>query len=67
MAAGSIFLAPLADKIGRRFLILVCLIIAGLSICMWAVLWFITGVGVGGILVSSTYWQVNIQMRVGEA
>ena len=31
MAAGSIFLAPLADKIGRRLLILVCLVIAGLS------------------------------------
>lgn len=62
MAAGSIFLAPLADKIGRRFLILICLIIAGLSMSacalvqnhmMLAILRFITGVGVGGILASS--------------
>ena len=62
MAAGSIFLAPLADKIGRRFLILICLIIAGLSMSacgivqnhtMLAALRFITGIGVGGILASS--------------
>ncbi|MFH4043791.1 MFS transporter, partial [Acinetobacter baumannii] len=62
MAAGSIFLAPLADKIGRRLLILVCLVIAGLSmLCcalvqshgMLAALRFITGIGVGGILASS--------------
>ncbi|MEJ5037528.1 MFS transporter [Acinetobacter johnsonii] len=62
MAAGSIFLAPLADKIGRRFLILICLIIAGLSMSacglvqnhsMLVALRFITGVGVGGILASS--------------
>lgn len=62
MAAGSIFLAPLADKIGRRLLILVCLVIAGLSMSacalvnshsMLALLRFITGIGVGGILASS--------------
>lgn len=62
MAAGSIFLAPLADKIGRRLLILVCLAIAGLSMLacafvqshsMLAALRFITGIGVGGILASS--------------
>ena len=62
MAAGSIFLAPLADKIGRRFLILICLIVSGLSMSacalvqnhmMLAILRFITGVGVGGILASS--------------
>lgn len=62
MAAGSIFLAPLADKIGRRLLILVCLVIAGLSMLgcalvqshgMLAALRFITGIGVGGILASS--------------
>ncbi|WP_288450402.1 MFS transporter [uncultured Acinetobacter sp.] len=62
MAAGSIFLAPLADKIGRRFLILICLGISGLSMLacafvtshgMLAALRFITGIGVGGILASS--------------
>lgn len=62
MAAGSIFLAPFADKIGRRLLILVCLVIAGLSMSacalvnshsMLAFLRFITGIGVGGILASS--------------
>ncbi len=62
MAAGSIFLAPLADKIGRRLLIIVCLVIAGLSMLgcafvqshgMLAALRFITGIGVGGILASS--------------
>lgn len=54
MAAGSIFLAPLADKIGRRLLILVCLVIAGLSMLgcalvqshgMLAALRFITELG----------------------
>ncbi|WP_343594637.1 MFS transporter [Acinetobacter sp.] len=62
MAAGSIFLAPLADKIGRRLLILICLVIAGLSMLacafvqshtMLAALRFVTGIGVGGILASS--------------
>lgn len=62
MAAGSIFLAPLADKIGRRLLILICLAIAGISMLacglvhshsMLAALRFVTGVGVGGILASS--------------
>lgn len=62
MAAGSIFLAPLADKIGRRLLILICLAIAGISMLacglvhshsMLAALRFVTGIGVGGILASS--------------
>ena len=62
MAAGSIFLAPQADKIGRRLLILICLILSGLSMSacalvqdhtILAILRFITGVGVGGILASS--------------
>ena len=62
MAAGSILLAPQADKIGRRLLILICLIVSGLSMSacalvqnhfMLAILRFITGVGVGGILASS--------------
>lgn len=62
MAAGSIFLAPYADRIGRRRLILWCLGIASISmlVCAWvqshlvlAALRFITGIGVGGILASS--------------
>ena len=62
MAAGSILLAPQADKIGRRLLILICLIVSGLSMSacalvqnhfMLAILRFITGVGVGGILACS--------------
>ncbi|NAR77194.1 MFS transporter [Acinetobacter haemolyticus] len=62
MAAGSIFLAPFADKVGRRLLILSCLVISGLSMlaCAFvdnhntlALLRFITGIGVGGILASS--------------
>ena len=62
MAAGSIFLAPQADRIGRRLLILICLILSGLSMSacalvqdhtILAILRFITGVGVGGILASS--------------
>ncbi|WP_445115815.1 MFS transporter [Acinetobacter sp. WZC-1] len=62
MATGSILLAPYADKIGRRLLILICLAIAGLSMVacavvqshtLLAVLRFITGIGVGGILASS--------------
>lgn len=62
MAAGSIFLAPQADKIGRRPLMLICLVIAGISMLLCAItqshtvlalLRFITGVGIGGILASS--------------
>lgn len=74
MAAGSIFLAPLADKIGRRLLILVCLVIAGLSMLgcafvqshgMLAALRFITGIGVGASLRVVMYWQVNMPMLAG--
>lgn len=62
MAGGSIFLAPLADKFGRRKLILTCLAISAVSMLasaaaqshlMLAVFRFITGLGVGGILASS--------------
>ncbi|GAA5016216.1 MFS transporter [Acinetobacter puyangensis] len=62
MAGGSIFLAPLADRIGRRKLILTCLAIAAVSMlasaaassqAMLAIFRFITGLGVGGILASS--------------
>ncbi|KAA8731254.1 MFS transporter [Acinetobacter qingfengensis] len=62
MAGGSIFLAPFADKIGRRKLILTCLAIAAASMLasaeatshtMLAIFRFVTGLGVGGILASS--------------
>ena len=62
MGAGSLFLAPWADKIGRRPLILICLLISGLSMVAAAfaqtatqlgAMRFITGIGIGGILASS--------------
>lgn len=61
MALGSIFLSPLADKYGRRPLILCCLLVSGTSMVLaaWAqsafqlgILRLITGIGVGGILAS---------------
>ncbi|ALH95330.1 MFS transporter [Acinetobacter equi] len=62
MGAGSLFLAPWADKIGRRPLILLCLLISGLSMVaasfaqtamQLGLMRFITGIGIGGILASS--------------
>lgn len=62
MGAGSLFLAPWADKIGRRPLILLCLLICGISMIgsslvqnatQLGILRFITGLGIGGILASS--------------
>lgn len=62
MGAGSLFLAPWADKIGRRPLILLCLLICGVSMITSAFaqnatqlgfMRFITGLGIGGILASS--------------
>ncbi|WP_168384490.1 MFS transporter [Acinetobacter indicus] len=62
MGAGSLFLAPWADKIGRRPLILLCLLISGLSMIgasvvqnatQLGIMRFITGLGIGGILASS--------------
>ncbi len=62
MGAGSLFLAPWADKIGRRPLILLCLMISGISMIAAAfvqsatqlgIMRFITGLGIGGILASS--------------
>ena len=61
MALGSIFLAPLADIIGRRKLIMICLAIITVGMIATAsastirqllTLRFVTGVGVGGILAS---------------
>ena len=62
MAIGSLFIAPWADRFGRRPLILLCVSIAGLGMLassratspeMLGVLRLITGLGIGGILASS--------------
>jgi benzoate transport len=62
MAAGSLLLAPWADRLGRRPLILACLAIsgAGMLASAWsqtplqlAALRAVTGLGVGGILACS--------------
>lgn len=62
MAAGSLFIAPWADRIGRRPLILLCLAVAGtgmvlssfvVSVGQLAGLRVLTGLGVGGILACS--------------
>lgn len=59
MACGSLFIAPIADKVGRRTIILSCLLLSGItmlissqvtSYAQLGVLRFITGVGVGGLL-----------------
>lgn len=61
MAGGSVFVAPQADKYGRRTLVLVCLTIisVGMLLSAWstsfyqlAVLRVITGMGIGGMLAS---------------
>ena len=60
MAIGSLFIAPLADKIGRRTLTLYCLLLcasgmtfASFTQSMWqlAAMRLLTGLGIGGILV----------------
>ncbi|MBB2914235.1 benzoate transport [Streptosporangium becharense] len=62
MALGSLLLAPLADRIGRRALILACLGVAAAGMLLSAVsqnavqlglLRVLTGIGIGGILASS--------------
>jgi benzoate transport len=62
MAAGSMVLAPWADRIGRRPMILLCLSIASASMLLSSVsqsatqlglLRIVTGIGIGGILASS--------------
>ncbi|HSG20046.1 MAG TPA: MFS transporter, partial [Burkholderiaceae bacterium] len=56
MAAGSLFIAPVADRIGRRNIILLCLVIISLgmaasaltdSVTQLAVMRVITGLGIG--------------------
>ncbi|MCY1527723.1 4-hydroxybenzoate transporter PcaK [compost metagenome] len=62
MAIGSLFIAPWADRFGRRPLILLCVSIAGVGMLassrapspeMLAALRLLTGLGIGGILASS--------------
>ncbi|MGF0238826.1 MFS transporter [Rhodococcus sp. IEGM1300] len=62
MAAGSLFIAPWADRFGRRPLILLCLVISGIGMLLsslsqtplqLALLRGLTGLGIGGILASS--------------
>lgn len=62
MAGGSLFIAPWADKIGRRPTIVLCLVVAGIGMVLasfsqspiqLAVLRVLTGLGVGGILACS--------------
>jgi benzoate transport len=62
MAAGSLFIAPWADRIGRRPLILLCLVVSGVGMLLssmsqsptqLALLRGLTGLGIGGILASS--------------
>ena len=62
MAIGSLFIAPWADRFGRRPLILVCVGVAGSGMIassqatgpeMLAAFRFVTGLGIGGILASS--------------
>ncbi|MBA1273361.1 MFS transporter [Stutzerimonas azotifigens] len=62
MAGGSLFIAPWADRFGRRPLILFCLALSGTSMVMAAysqsptqlgLLRMVTGLGIGGILASS--------------
>ncbi|AZD01880.1 MFS transporter [Pseudomonas chlororaphis] len=62
MAAGSLFIAPWADRFGRRPLILFCLALSGLGMLLsalsqtplqLALLRGLTGLGIGGILASS--------------
>lgn len=61
MALGSLFLAPLADVLGRRKLIMICLTIIAVGMVSTAysttipqlvTLRFVTGLGVGGVLAS---------------
>ncbi len=62
MAGGSLFIAPWADRFGRRPLILICVTIAGIGMLASAaaptpevlgMLRLVTGLGIGGILASS--------------
>ncbi|MGY6773067.1 MFS transporter [Gallibacterium sp. ZY190522] len=62
MTAGSLFLAPIADKIGRRPLLIIAVLLSAIGMFgsaftpnqQWLAVWrVITGLGVGGILVGT--------------
>lgn len=62
MALGSLFIAPWADRLGRRPIILLCVAIAGIGMLLSSFapnpvllgcLRLLTGLGIGGILASS--------------
>lgn len=62
MTVGSLFVAPWADRIGRRSLVLLCVAVAGVGMISsgyartpthLGLLRFVTGLGIGGILASS--------------
>src|SRR3954454_6037937 len=62
LALGSLFVAPRADRFGRRPVITVCLLLAGVGMVLSALaqsplqlglLRVITGIGIGGVLASS--------------
>ncbi|MDR7304292.1 MFS transporter [Haloactinomyces albus] len=62
MAGGSLFIAPWADRFGRRPVIMACLVVASLGMLLsaasqsptqLALLRVITGLGIGGILACS--------------
>lgn len=62
MTAGSLFLAPIADKIGRRPLLIIAVLLSAIGMFgsaftpnqQWLAFWrVVTGLGVGGILVGT--------------
>src|SRR3954454_13019997 len=62
LALGSLFVAPRADRFGRRPVIMVCLLVAGTGMVLSAfaqsalqlgLLRVLTGIGIGGVLASS--------------
>ncbi|WP_248765014.1 MFS transporter [Pseudomonas protegens] len=72
MAAGSLFIAPWADRFGRRPLILFCLLLSGVGMLLsagsqsplqLALLRGLTGLGIGGILASSNVIAAEYSSR----
>lgn len=72
MAAGTMFVAPLADKIGRRPLVLICLSSTTVAMFLSAfaenavqmgILRVITGLGMGGIIVSANVLASEVSSK----
>lgn len=72
MAIGALTLGPLADRFGRRFLTLLALIVNGTGLFLTATaqsaievgIWrFVTGLGVGGILVGTNVLAAEFASR----